>query len=195
MTYTLTYDAESDTFLFGKMCETCTTKTETSTVIPGYDAENSKAPQCNAAGYRLYVYTFSEDGKHQSVSCKVEYGAATGQHTFIVDGAVVLPDEIAPGVFAYSSKWIGKGLSVLAIMGQPEPSRETCGLVYDGFYECVCGAGYISAKIYNPHELVHDPSHAANKLPTATENGISVFVCTKADCDHVELVEIEKTED
>ncbi len=195
MTYTLIYDAESEAFLFGKACETCTTKTETSAVAPSYDAENSRAPQCNAAGYRLYVYTFLEDGVEKSVSCKVEYGAATGQHTFIVDDTVILPDEITPGVFAYSSKWVGKGLSVLAIMGQPEPSRETCGLVYDGFYECVCGAGYISVKIYNPHELVHDPSHAENKIPTATENGISVFVCTKADCDHVELIEIEKTEE
>ena len=195
MTYKLTYNADAKVFIFGQSCSACATQSETKNVTPVHDKANSKPPQCNAAGYDLYVYTFLANGAQQSVSCKVENGAATGVHQLIVNGQVILPDEISPGVTAYSSEWIGKGLFVLTGNGQPTPDTETCGLVYEGFFECVCGAGFISTNIYNPHTLAHDSTHPANKAPTASENGITVFICTKADCDHTELVEIEKTQE
>lgn len=190
MTYTLTYDATTMQFTFSRACATCNTQTSSEFVSPVHDVENSKAPVCTVAGYDLYVYTFLENGVAQSVSCRVENAAPAGTHQFMIDGMLILPDEIAPGIFAYSSAYIGQGLYVLTNNGEVGPDRVTCGNVYDGFYECACGGVMVTVKIYNPHHLILDPTHPDNKAPSATENGTAVYVCDKEGCDHVELVEI-----
>lgn len=181
--YKLTYDVENDVFYFGKACLTCDTQTEKNVVTPVYDEAGSVLPQCNKDGYKLYKYTFMDGEVEKTVSCKVAV-EKTNVHTLVVDGKVVLPDELDDGTLAYSSAYIGKGLHVLTDDGEEEPDQVTCGNKYEGFFDCVCGEITVKVTIYNPHEL-EMIEHADNKKPTCVATGTQVWQCTKECCETV----------
>ena len=163
------------TFSYGVKCKVCDTALAQNMDVTNAVVFVSSTATCIAEGFDKYAYVYNAAG--DKVYCEVP-APATGNHTLVVDGKTVQPDNRG----YYSAEWIGKGLFVLTLPGQSAPDQVTCENTYPGFFNCVCGEVKVSVTIYNPHHLVFDADNAANKDATCIVPGNEVWVCDKACC-------------